>query len=413
MKRSTQTALVVAGLIVAAALVAWAYQLARGLVLTDMENGFTWGLYIAALAFFVGNAAGGLVLSSSIYLFGATELKPFARLGALTAFANVAAAMAIVIPDIGRPQRLIYLLLHPNWTSPLVWDVGVLTIYAVVSLAYLFVMMIPDLPGRIGERVRGRMADPEAFSERWSRRIAPFALVFAISIHVVTAWIFSTQGSREWWFTAALAPDFIAVAVAAGTGVVLIAAVLAFGVAPRYAAAYRAMGAIIFGAVAVHLFFMFNDFFIHAWARTEAASELLHQTWGEHPLGHGFEVLAPLAAGVLLLIAPVRRTAAGLLGSAGLLLAGVLVHRFLIMPAAMNAVPLTIEPLGQPGTTWSVPIASGRYLPGDAVFGTSWQYFPTWVEWSIFAGSLAFVVLLVIAGVRTLPVVRREGARAA
>ncbi|NIP83588.1 MAG: molybdopterin oxidoreductase, partial [Gemmatimonadetes bacterium] len=209
MSRSTRAGLVIAGLTAVAAIGAWAYQLSRGLIVTDMQNGFTWGLYVAGLAFFVGNAAGGLVLSSSIYLFGADHLKPFARLGALTAFANVAAAMAIVLPDIGRPERLWNLLIHANWTSPLVWDVAVLALYAIVSLVYLGIMMVPDLPGRLGRRVRRRMDDPAAFSDRWSRRLAPFALVFAVSIHVVTAWIFSTQGARDWWFTAALAPDFI------------------------------------------------------------------------------------------------------------------------------------------------------------------------------------------------------------
>jgi molybdopterin-containing oxidoreductase family membrane subunit len=413
MSRNTKAGIVIAGLTAVAAVGAWAYQLSRGLIVTDMQNGFTWGLYVAGLAFFVGNAAGGLVLSSSIYLFGARHLKPFARLGALTAFANVAAAMAIVLPDIGRPERLWNLLVHANWTSPLVWDVGVLALYAVVSLVYLAIMMVPDLSGRVGGWVRRRVRDPEAFSDRWSRRLAPFALVFAISIHVVTAWIFSTQGAREWWFTAALAPDFIAVAVAAGTAVVLIAAVLVYGVRPEHAPAYRSMGAIILGAVVVHLFLMFNDFFIHAWSRTDAASVLLRQTWGEHLTGHVFEVAAPLLGAVALMLPAVRRTVLGLVSGAGLLLLGIFVHRFLIMPAAMNAVPLTLEPMGQPGTLWSMPIATGRYVEGAEVFARSWDYFPTWVEWSIFAGSVAFVVLVVLVGVLTLPVTGWRQTRAA
>lgn len=413
MSRTTKGGLVIAGLTVLAALGAWGYQLSHGLIVTDMQNGFTWGLYVAGLAFFVGNAAGGLVLSSSIYLFGAKHLKPFARLGALTAFANVAAAMAIVLPDIGRPERLWNLVLHANWTSPLVWDVAVLMLYALVSIVYLGIMMVPDLPGRPGRWVRRRTADPEAFSDRWSRRLAPFALIFAISIHVVTAWIFSTQGARDWWYTAALAPDFIAVAVAAGTAVVLIAAAIAYGARPEYAHAYRSMGAIILGAVAVHLFLMFNDFFIHAWSRTDAASELLRETWGQHFTGHAFEVLAPLAGATLLMIPTVRRSVTGLLSGAGILLLGVFVHRFLIMPAAMNAVPLTIEPLGQPGTLWSMPIATGRYVQGGEVFARTWDYFPTWVEWSIFVGSVGFVALIVLLGVLALPVVQPGRADAA
>src|SRR3989304_5474881 len=117
-----KTSLVVAALFMAAGFVAWLYQFQEGLILTDLSNSFSWGLYVSGLAFFVGNAAGGLVLSSLIYLFGVKSLKPFAKLGALPAFANVTAAMLAILPDIGYPLRLHYMILHPQMMSPLVWD---------------------------------------------------------------------------------------------------------------------------------------------------------------------------------------------------------------------------------------------------------------------------------------------------
>ena len=412
MSRGLKIGLAVNGAIMLLGLGAWIYQLRAGLILTDMQNGFTWGLYVAGLAFFVGNAAGGLVLTSSIYLFGAKHLKPFARLGALTAFANVTAAMLIIVPDIGRPERLLNVLLHPNWVSPLVWDVIVLSVYAALSLVYLGIMMLPDLRGRIGRALARRTGDPQEFSDRWSRRLAPFALLFAVSIHVVTAWIFSTQGAREWWFTPALAPDFVAVAVASGTAVVVLAAAIAYGAAPGYRRAYRSLALIIFGALAVHLFMMFNDFFIHTWFGAEGAEELLRLTWRAHPLGHLFEVAAPVVAALLLLSRRVRDSVVGLAGSAALLITGVFVHRFLIMPAAMNLVPLTFQPLGQPGTRWSMPLASGRYLEGVSTFNAHWEYAPTVVEWTIFAGTVAFVIALILVAVMALPVLERRTADA-
>ncbi|HHO47484.1 MAG TPA: molybdopterin oxidoreductase, partial [Desulfobacteraceae bacterium] len=139
----------VSGALFLAAFVVWLYQLREGLILTNMVNSYSWGLYISGLAFFVGNAAGGLVLTSSIYLFGVKQIKPLAKLGALTAFANVTAAMLIVLPDIGRPLRLYNLLLHPNFMSPLVWDVLVLNLYALASAVYLYILMLPELTGRL------------------------------------------------------------------------------------------------------------------------------------------------------------------------------------------------------------------------------------------------------------------------
>ena len=150
------------GLVFLVAVTAWLYQLQEGLVLTNLQNSYSWGLYISGLAFFVGNAAGGLVLSSSIYLFGVKKLKPLAKLGALTAFANVTAAMLIVLPDIGKPIRLYNMLLHPNFMSPLVWDVIMLNLYAVISALYLYILMLPELTGPLA-RFALKVANPAEF----------------------------------------------------------------------------------------------------------------------------------------------------------------------------------------------------------------------------------------------------------
>jgi molybdopterin-containing oxidoreductase family membrane subunit len=165
--------MLLAAVLMMAGLAAWLYQYREGLVLTHMRNSYSWGLYISGLAFFVGNAAGGLVLSSMIYLFGVTSLKPFARIGALTAFANVTAAMIAVLPDIGQPARLYHMLLHPKFSSPLVWDVLVLNLYAALSLIYLYLLMLPDLKGSF-RKFELKMDDPVAFSDKLAKRLAPF-----------------------------------------------------------------------------------------------------------------------------------------------------------------------------------------------------------------------------------------------
>ncbi|MBW2671092.1 MAG: polysulfide reductase NrfD [Deltaproteobacteria bacterium] len=134
MSNSKKIGFLVTGLLMIAGFMAWIYQGKEGLVLTNMRNSYSWGLYVSGLAFFVGNAAGGLVLSSLIYLFGVKSLKPFAKIGALTAFANVTAAMFSILPDIGQPVRIYHMILHPNLNSPLIWDVIVLNLYAALSL---------------------------------------------------------------------------------------------------------------------------------------------------------------------------------------------------------------------------------------------------------------------------------------
>jgi len=407
MSTTKKIAYLVTAALMVAGFAAWGYQLKEGLVLTHMRNSYSWGLYVSTLAFFVGNAAGGLVLSSLIYLFGVKKLKPFAKIGALCAFANVTAAMFAILPDIGKPFRIHNMILHPQLLSPLVWDVAVLNLYALISLVYLYLLMLPELTGPFA-RIAIRVKDPEAFSETWARRLAPFSLVAAVGIHVVTAWVFSTQGSRDWWFSPALAPDFVAVALASGTALVMLAAVLVYGIRDRYRDAYRTLAVFISVAFFIHLFLMYNDMFIHLWYGAEEARETLAITLRQYLPAHLFEVLAPLAAVVALLSARVRESAAAVAASCVLLISGVLVHRFLIMPAAFDRVPLTIAPLGLQNVTWSVPIASGRYTETGDTFVTAWHYFPSAIEITIVLGVVAYMCFLVMVAIDRLPITERS-----
>lgn len=403
---ATKIGWTVIGVLMLLGLVAWVFQFLEGLVLTNMRNSYTWGLYIAGLAFFVGNAAGGLVLSSLIYLFGVEHLKPFAKIGALTAFANVTAAMISVLPDLGRPDRLYNLFIHFKISSPLVWDVAVLSLYALLCLVYLYLLLLPDLTGPWA-RLALKVENPKAFSQKIAKGLAPFSLVAAVGIHVITAWIFATQGSRDWWHTGVLAPDFVAAALASGTAVVLIVSLLAYGLKDEYRQAYRTLTLIIAGSLFVHLFLMYNEMVIKAWYGSAEALETLSILFRDYLWAHLFEVLAPLTAVILLLNDRVRNHAGAMIASCCLLLAGILVHRFLLMPGAFDKIAFTFTPLGLQDLHWSFPIASGRYNPLLDTFVTEWHYFPSVVEITIFLGVAAFVAFVIMLAIRELPIVDR------
>lgn len=393
-------------LFMVAGLLAYGYQYKEGLVLTNMRNSYSWGLYVSSLAFFVGNAAGGLVLTSLIYLFGVTSLKPFAKIGALTAFANVTAAMLSILPDIGQPIRLYNMIVHPQLLSPLVWDVLVLTLYAGLSFVYLYLLMLPDLFGTPLEQIALKVDNPKEFSEKWAKRLAPFSLVAAVGIHVITAWVFATQGGRDWWHSAALAPDFVAVALASGTAIVFVVALLTYGIKEQYQQAYRIMAIFIAVAFFIHLFLMYNDFFIHTWYGARDAVDTLSVTVKDYGLAHAFEVAVPLAMVILLLSSRVRKKTGAMIISCCFLIMGVFVHRFLLMPGSFDKIPLTISPLGLQNVEWAAPIASGRYDLALDTFVTRWHYFPSGIEMAIFLGVVAYVGFLIILAIEMLPIVR-------
>ena len=403
MGNSKKIGFLITGLLMIAGFLAWIYQYKEGLVLTNMRNSYSWGLYVSGLAFFVGNAAGGLVLSSLIYLFGVKSLKPFAKIGALTAFANATAAMLSILPDIGQPIRLYNMVLHPNFDSPLIWDVIVLNLYAALSLLYLYILMLPDFKGPL-TKIALKVGQPKEFSEKWAKRLAPFSLVAAIGIHVITAWIFATQGARDWWNSAVLAPDFIAVAVASGTAVVFIVSLLTYGLKSEHKQAYHSMAIIIATAYFVHIFFMYNDFIIHYWYGASEALETLSITFIDYGLTHAFEVVAPFVAVILLLNKKIRQSSGAMISSCALLILGVFAHRFLLMPAAFDKIQLSMNPLGLQHIYWSVPIASGRYDPFIDTFVTKWHYFPSGIEITIFLGVLAFMCFAVLFAMDRFPI---------
>ncbi|MDN5348034.1 MAG: dimethyl sulfoxide reductase rane subunit [Clostridia bacterium] len=71
-------------------------------------------------------------------LFNIQHLKPFTRIASLSAFATTLGAAAIILPDLGRVERVYNLVLHPNFRSPLIWDVIVVTAYLMLTFLSVY-----------------------------------------------------------------------------------------------------------------------------------------------------------------------------------------------------------------------------------------------------------------------------------
>lgn len=383
-------------------LVAWGLQLKNGLFITGLRNPFAWGLYIATFAFFVGTAAGGLIISSAVYLFNLKTLKPFTRLASLSAFASIVAATAAVLVDLGRADRFYQLFFHPNFRSPLIWDVLVVGTYVILTFLSVYFQLLP-----IGAKEGGRFPfawatslpreQVEEISRRWTRRVALVGLPVAILIHTITALIFATQASRAWWNTAVLPPDFIAVAVASGTALVLIMALFTIDRHrfSEYQGAFRLLAKIIGGALLVHFFFMYNDLLIHWWWGKEEAAGTLALVFGRYLPLHLTEVVLPLAALLYFLSRDGARSVGALVLGATAVFVGVFAHRLLLMYPAQNRFPLSLALPGKTGF-WNYPIAVGQFRPGEPVFAAFWTYLPTLPEMAV--DLLPFGLLLLISG---------------
>lgn len=393
---------------------AWGYQLSKGLIVTDMSNSFSWGLYIATFAFFVGIAAGGLIISSSVYLFNLEKLKPFTKIASLSAFASTLGAGAMILPDLGRVERIYYLLLSPNFHSPLFWDVVVITTYLIITFFSVYVQLLPQwkAEGRgffNGWTQKYSQEQVEEISRIWARRLSMVGLPVAILIHTVTALIFATQGSRTWWNTAILPPDFIAMAVASGTALVLVLALLALGKEhfATYKGAFQIMARIMAGALAVHFFFVGVDLLVHGWWGGHEAKSLLHLLFGRYGVLYGIE-LALLAFTMIYFFTPKGRSSFNslLLGSV-MLFIGVFIHRMMLMYPAFNQFSLNLAVGG--GEGWSYPIALGQFQEGLPVFVDFWPYAPTLVEYLITLLPFGLILCVFSLALRLYNFLPQEG----
>ena len=205
LSRNFKVAIGVLAVLALAAFGVYCYQFVNGLGVTGMSNGTSWGLYIACFMFLVGLSAGGLIVASSASIFHVTEYKKVALPAVIVSTVCICLAGAFVLIDLGGIVRVWNMFLTPNFASPLLWDMTVITCYLIINLVYLYFMT-------------SKKADQSKVAI-----VSRFALPVAILVHSVTAWIFGLHIAREGWHTAIMAPLFVASAMDSGLAILLLA----------------------------------------------------------------------------------------------------------------------------------------------------------------------------------------------
>lgn len=193
---------------------AYAKQFVHGLITTDMTDQVSWGVYIANFTFLVGVAAAAVMLVIPVYLYKNEELHDLVIFGELLAIAAILMCLAFVMVDLGRPDRFWHMIPgigkfnFPD--SLLSWDVIVLNGYLVLNIyvcAYLLYCRYQKQPPR-----------------KWLYLPAILiGIVWAISIHTVTAFLYVGLGGRPFWNSAIIGPRFLASAFTAGPALIILA----------------------------------------------------------------------------------------------------------------------------------------------------------------------------------------------
>ena len=113
---------------------AYIYQMVNGFHVTGMSRDISWGMYIGHLTFFVGVAAGGVMIVLPYYLHNVKEFGRITVVGEFLAIPAIIMALLFVVVDIGSPMKLFNVYLYYTPHSMLCWDATVLPIYLVLNI---------------------------------------------------------------------------------------------------------------------------------------------------------------------------------------------------------------------------------------------------------------------------------------
>ncbi len=183
-------------------------QYNEGLTITGLSRDVTWGFYIAQFTFLVGVAASAVMVVLPYYLHNYKAFGKITILGEFLAIGAVTMCMTFIFVDMGQPYRITNVFLHPSPTSLMFWD-------TISVFGYLILNVIISQVTLGAERKS--IAPP-----KWIKPIIILSIPWAVSIHTVTAFLYSGLAARPFWMTAILAPRFLASAFAGGPALLIL-----------------------------------------------------------------------------------------------------------------------------------------------------------------------------------------------
>ena len=235
--------------IIGVGFISYLYQLREGLAITGMSRDVSWGLYIAQFTFLVGVAASAVMVVLPYYLHNYKAFGKMTILGEFLAVSSVVMCGLFIFVDIGQPSRVLNVMIYPSPSSAFFWDFVSLGGYFLLNIVIGWVTL---------ESERKDVAPP-----KWIKPLIYISIPWAISIHTVTAFIYSGLGARSFWFTAIMAPRFLASAFAAGPALLILLTLIVRRVSSFDPGkeAIQTLAKIVTYAIIINVFFVLLEIF--------------------------------------------------------------------------------------------------------------------------------------------------------
>ena len=373
-KRYKVLTVVLAALVVVG-LGCWVYQLIVGLSATGMNNGTSWGLYIISFMFFVGLSVGSLAVASVAYVFKVDRLKAIALPAVIISTVCIGAAGLFVLVDLGSIHRVWRMIIGANIVSPLVWDMCVITLCLIVDVLFLVYL------------IKG--------NERKTSIIARIALPCALLVITVDAWLFGLQIAKEGWYSAVLAPIFVASALDSGIALLLLvlSALKKAGIYDVPQGHTALLAAALCVCISIDAFFILCELVTMAYPGTLGGEVVLAGIMtGSNAPFFWFEIIGGLIVPFCILVfAKNRQNSKLVIFSCVLVFVGVICKRIWLLLNAF-VVPNVI---GAPGIIWGSSAATEA--TGVNSFAVVSSYMPSAAELLVCAGLVSLAILAFMA----------------
>ncbi len=342
-----------------------------GVGITGSSDLVPWGVYIVGFVFLVGTSAGASLIGLMIHGFGREDYKPLGTRAILVGFLSLMGAVLFLMSDVGNPLRAMLLpAVLRNPMSMLVYTSMTYAGFGALMLGELYYAVKITRKGGVGSH----------WDEKMAKGLAILALLFALMVvHAPHGALFAFVKAREMWNTPLLPPHFVVVALASGTALMILVAIITSKIEKGEVVSKKTlahMGGLLTFFLIVTLFMDFFDFLVMLYSGKPGGLEIWQLLTGRFAPLFLTNTIGMFAALLILLINR-GRTIMGLFIASTLTMIAIIAYRIdLIVVAQM-------PPL----------------FPGIGEL----NYIPTAPEMAVVFGIIALALFLYIVLTKALP----------
>ncbi len=369
-------------------------QLLYGMGVTGLNQPVVWGFYIVNFVFFIGISHAGTLISAILRLSKAEWRRPITRMAEVITVVVLAIGAFHPVLDLGRPDRMFNIFTAGRLQSPLLWDVSSISAYFMASTVYLYIPMIPDIA-----LLRDRGVWPHWFytflawgwqgTER-QRAVLDRAVTImmvlvipiAVSVHTVISYIFAMT-LQPGWHSTIFGPYFVVGAIFSGIAALLVVMIVLRRVyhLERYLKLvhFDNLAKLLLVMSLLWFYFTFSEYLTAFFGNEPTEMRVFFYKFsGPYAVFYWGMIACNFLIPALILSFRRTRTIPGILVASSAVVIGMWLERLnIVVPSLAN--PRLDYPTG--------------------------FYFPSLVEWGMFAGGIATFILGFVVFARFFPLV--------